>query len=51
MRFVNVHVVYPYSSIETVSAWKISRLILSDTSDFHLMNSPSIADLTITNDK
>ena len=38
-RFVSVHVVYPYSSIDTTAAWKKLRFILSVRSDFHMIDS------------
>ena len=34
-RFVRVHVVHPYSSIDATAAWKKLRFILSVRSDFH----------------
>ena len=43
MRFVNVHVVHPYSSMNTATAWKESRFILSNRSDFHIIDILSIA--------
>ena len=42
-RFVSVHVVHPYSSIDTTAAWKKLRFILSVKSDFHMTNNLSIA--------
>ena len=33
---VSVHVVHPYSSIDTTAAWKKLRFILSVRSDFHM---------------
>ena len=36
---VRVHVVHPYSSIDTTAAWKKLRFILSVRSDFHIINS------------
>ena len=35
-RLVSVHVVYPYSSIDTTASWKKMRLILSGRPDFHM---------------
>ena len=43
IRLVSVHVVYPYSSIDTTAAWKKLRFILSIWSDFHMTNSLSIS--------
>ena len=40
-----VHVVYPYSSIDTATAWKKSYFILSD---FHMIDNQSIAVHTFT---
>ena len=37
------YVVHPYSSIDTIIAWKKLRFILSVRSDFHLTDSLSIA--------
>ena len=42
IRFVSVHVVHPYSSIDTTAAWKKLRFILSVMSDFHITDSLSI---------
>ena len=44
MRLVSIHVVKPYSSMDTTVAWKKLRFILSDRSDFHMTDSLSIAD-------
>ena len=38
-----VHVVHPYSRIDTTAAWKKLGFILSDRSDFHMINNLSIA--------
>ena len=38
-RFVSVHVVHPYSSIDVTAAWKKLRFILSVRSDFHIVDS------------
>ena len=38
-RFVRVHVVHPYSSIDATAAWKKLRFILSVRSDFHIIDS------------
>ena len=43
MRLVIVHVVHPYSSIDTSAAWKKLRFILSVRSDFHMTDSLLIA--------
>ena len=40
---VSVHVVHLYSRTDTIAAWKKLRFILSDTSDFHIINNLSIA--------
>ena len=42
-RLVSVYVVNPYSSIDTTAAWKKLRFILSVRSDFHMIESLSIA--------
>ena len=42
-RLVSVQVVHPYSSIDTITAWKRLRFILSVRSDFHIIDSLSIA--------
>ena len=42
-RLVSVQVVHPYSSIDTTTASKKLRLILSIRSDFHMIDSLSIA--------
>ena len=39
IRFVSVHVVHPYCSNDISDAWKKSRFISSDRSDFSLVNS------------
>ena len=39
MRFVSIHVVHPYSSIDTTAAWKKLRFILSVRSNFHMTDS------------
>ena len=38
-RFVSVHIVHPYSSIDVTAAWKKLRFILSVRSDFHIIDS------------
>ena len=43
IRLVSVHVVHPYSSIDTTAAWKKLHFILSIRSDFHMTDSLSIA--------
>ena len=42
-RFVSVHVVHPYSSIDTTAAWKKLHFILSVRSYFHMIDSLLIA--------
>ena len=42
-RFVNVHVVQPYSSIYVTAAWKKLRFILSVRSDFQIIGNLLIA--------
>ena len=42
MHLVNIHVVNPYSRIDTTTGWKKSCFILSDRSDFHMIDSLSI---------
>ena len=48
-RFVRVHVVHPYSSIDVTAAWKKLRFILSVRSDFHIIDSQLIAVHTFVN--
>ena len=43
IRLVSVHVVYTYSRIDTTTACKKLRFILSDKYDFHLIGNLSIA--------
>ena len=43
MHFVSIHVVHPYSSIDTTAAWKKYYFILSDRSNFHIINKLLIA--------
>ena len=43
MHFVSIHVVHPYSSIDTATACKKFCFILSDRSDFYMINNLSIA--------
>ena len=42
-RLVSVQVVHPYNSIDTTVAWKKLRFILSVRSDFHMIDSLSMA--------
>ena len=42
-RLVSIQLVHPYSSIDTTSAWKKLRFILSVRSDFHMIESLLIA--------
>ena len=45
MHFISVDGVHPYNnSMEASTAWKKSRFILSDRSDFHMINNLSIAE-------
>ena len=46
---VSVHVMYPYSSNDTITAWKKIRFILLDMSDFHMTDRQSIADHAFAN--
>ena len=39
LRLVSVHVVHPYSSIDTTAAWKKLRFILFDSSAFNMTDS------------
>ena len=43
MRLLYVHVVHPYCSIDTPATWKKSRYILSDRSNFYMIDNLSIA--------
>ena len=43
IRLVSIHVVHPYSSIDTAAAWKKLRFILSVWSDFHVTDGLSLA--------
>ena len=43
MHLVSVHVVHPYSSIDTTAAWKKLHFILSVRFDFHMTDSLLIA--------
>ena len=42
-RLVSVQVVHPYNSIDTTAVWKKLHFILSVRSDFHMIDSLSIA--------
>ena len=42
IRFVSVHLVYPYSSMDTTGAWKTLFFVLSNRSDIHKSDSLSI---------
>ena len=43
LRLVSIHMVHPYSWIDTTAAWKKLRLILSNRSYFHMIDNLSIA--------
>ena len=43
MRFVSVHVVHLHSSMDSATAWKKSCFILSDRSNFHMIDNQWIA--------
>ena len=43
MYFISIQVVHPYSSTNTVIAWKKSCFILSKRSDFYMIDNLSIA--------
>ena len=43
IRLVSVHVVYPYSSMDTTAPWKKLRFIFSDRFDFNMIDNLSIA--------
>ena len=40
-HFVSTHVVHPYISIDTATAWKKSRIISSDRSEFYMIDNLS----------
>ena len=40
---VRIHVLHPSSRIDTITVWKKLRFILSDRSDFHMIDNLSIA--------
>ena len=42
LHFFSVHMVHPYISINTTAAWKKSSFILSNRSDYYIINSISI---------
>ena len=42
MHFVSVHVMHPNSSVDTATVWKKYRFILSNRSDFHMINNQLI---------
>ena len=43
IRLASIHVVHPYSSIDTIAAWKKLRFILSVMSDSHMTDRLPIA--------
>ena len=48
MCFVSILVVHPFSSNDTVKAWKKSYFILSEKSDFYMINNLSVVVYTFT---
>ena len=42
IRLVSVHVVHPYSSMDTTAAWKKLYFIISDKFNFHMIDKQSI---------
>ena len=42
-RFVRIHLVQPYSSTDTITAWKNVSFILSERSSFQMIDNQSIA--------
>ena len=42
IHLISVHVVHPYSRIDTIGSWKKLRFILTDRSDLHMINNLSI---------
>ena len=48
MHFASVHVAYPYTSIDTATVWKTSRLFSSARTDFCMIDNLSIAVHTFT---
>ena len=49
MRFMSVHVMHPYNSIDTTIAWEKFHFIFSDKLDFHVIDNFSIAVRTFAN--
>ena len=43
IRLVSIQVVHPYNSMDTTAAWKKLHFIFSDKSDFHMIDTLSIA--------
>ena len=48
IHLVSVHLVHPYRRLDTTTAWKKLRFILSDKFDFHMINNLSMAIHTFT---
>ena len=48
IHIVSIHVLHLYSTIDTITAWKKSHFILSDWSDFHMINSLSMVAYAFT---
>ena len=48
MRFERMHVVHPYDSMDTAAVWKKFRFILSDRSDFYMIDNSRLAHVDIS---
>ena len=49
IHLVSIHMVHPYNRIDMTGTWKKLRFILSDKSDFHMINNLSIVVYTFAN--